>query len=210
MGTAEQEILIRSVRTLTRRDPILKDAVKAFGLPASRKQTAGFATLARVVVDQQLSTLAAAAIWRRLRSTVGRIGPDSILAARETDLRAAGLSGGKVKTLRALSDAVASGALNLRTLTRKDDTSTKELLTQVWGIGDWTAEIYMMFAMGRPDVWPAGDLALRTGWQTVTADAERISAEDLAAIAEAWRPHRSAAAILLWHAVGAARQKSKA
>lgn len=205
MANPHQDQLAKDLRTLARRDAVLKSAVKLFGVPQTRKQRGGFATLARIVVDQQLSTKAAAAIWHRLVSTVGRVSAEVLLTTPEPDLRAAGLSGSKVKTLLALSRAVSDKSLTLRALARQPDPEVIASLTRVWGIGDWTAEIYMMFAMGRPDVWPVGDLALRTGWQIMTGESDRVAAEDLAAHAESWRPYRSAAAVLLWHVVGAAK-----
>ncbi len=208
MADASQRQLVKSLRVLARRDVRLNSAIEQFGLPQSRKQPTGFATLARIIVGQQLSTKAADSIWRRLVQTTGRVSATSVLAASNKDLRAAGLSRSKVKTLQALSATINEGALNLGTLWRKENAEIKDLLTQVWGIGDWTADIYIMFAMDRPDVWPMGDLALRTGWQVITQSEDRISAEDLATLAENWRPHRSAAAVLLWHAVGATREKN--
>ena len=202
-----QDDLIIALEALSKTDTTLRRAVKTYGMPKTRRLKPGFATLAHIVVGQQLSTKAADAIWLRLSTSLGAVTAQNIIDAPDLTLKAAGLSGSKIKTLRALSADVLSTAINFRSLSRKADQEVLNTLTDVWGIGPWTAEIYLMFGMGRPDVWPAGDLALRTGWQILSDSPDRISAEDLTNLAEQWRPHRSAAAVLLWHAVGANRNK---
>lgn len=207
MISTAQSALERSVRALAKRDSQIKTAVTDFGMPMSRRQPPGFSTLARIVVDQQISTKAAAAIWKRLKNTVSTVNAASIAKTPEADLKSAGLSASKVKTLIALSDSVGEGTINFRRFNRLSDADIKSDLTAIWGIGDWTAEIYLMFGMGRPDIWPAGDLALRTGWQALTQSSSRIEAFELAEIAKRWQPHRTTAALLLWHVVGATRRK---
>jgi DNA-3-methyladenine glycosylase II len=202
---ADQAALDGAIRHLTTRDVLLRQAVEAYGSPTSRRSQEGFATLARIVVDQQLSTAAAASIWAKVKSAVGNINAPNIASARGPDLKSVGLSAAKVKTLRALAAAVVAKEFTFQGLGRRSDEDVRTILTSIWGIGDWTADIYLMFAMGRPDVWPTGDLALRTGWQCVTGSKTRIETDKLARTADAWRPYRSAAAILLWHAVSSAR-----
>ena len=200
-----QNELERAVRFLAKLDPALGGAVRQFGMPNARRRPPGFATLVKIIVGQQISTKAAEAIWKRCRSTLGTVNAKAVRTAKDADLRAAGLSASKLKTLKAIASAVETGTCNFRGFNRKTDTEVKTQLTAIWGIGDWTADIYLMFGMGRPDAWPVGDLALRTGWQAITKSSQRIDAEDLASIAERWSPHRSAAAVLLWHAVAATR-----
>lgn len=204
-----QSLLEDSLGTLAKQDRIIKRALKDYGMPMSRRQPAGFSTLARIIVDQQISTKAAAAIWKRFKATVKNVNAASILDTDAPDLRAAGLSASKVKTLKALAASVSTGQISLRRFNRQSDEAIASELTAVWGIGSWTAEIYLMFGMGRPDVWPAGDLALRTGWQQLTQSSERIDAAELSEIAKDWQPHRSAAAVLLWHLVGVTRTRAK-
>lgn len=204
ISTAQSE-LERSVRFLARRDSQISQAVKDFGMPATRRQPPGFSTLAKTVVGQQISTSAATAIWKRLKKELGTVNASRVLETPDSALGTAGLSAGKIKTLNALANSIVSGNVNLRKFNRQSDADIKSSLTSVWGIGDWTAEIYLMFGMGRPDVWPAGDLALRTGWQALNQSKQRINASDLAGIALKWRPHRTAAAVLLWHVVAATR-----
>lgn len=202
-----QDDLVIALNLLSKTDKTLRRAIKTYGMPKTRRLKPGFATLARIIVDQQISTKAAAAIWLRLHNSLGDVTAQNIWDARDLTLKEAGLSGSKIKTLRALSADILSNRLNFRSLSRKPDHQVLDRLTTIWGIGPWTAEIYLMFGMGRPDIWPAGDLALRTGWQMISDSPDRISAEDLANLAEHWRPHRAAAAVLLWHAVGASRDK---
>ena len=171
----DQHQLEEAIRILAERDAQLRKAVQMFGLPVSRRSPAGFATLARIIVDQQISAAAAASIWNRLSKTVGRVSAKTISNAKSRDLKAAGLSASKVKkTLRALASAVENRDLTFQSLSRQSDEDVRVLLTGIWGIGDWTANIYLMFGLGRPDVWPAGDLALRTGWQCITQNRNRI------------------------------------
>lgn len=205
MNRSDQRELDRAIQALMKMDPNLKDAVKAFGFPASRRSPAGFTTLARIVVDQQISTHAAASIWAKLKLNVGRINAPNLSSAPPRVLKASGLSAAKIKTLKVLAGAVESGDLSFRSLHRCTDDDVRSRLTAFWGIGDWTADIYLMFGMGRPDVWPAGDLALRTAWQTITQDRKRIDKDKLNKLASAWKPHRSAAAVLLWHSLKASR-----
>lgn len=209
MTKTSQSELNRAVRKLAERDPYLRQTVSKYGSPKSRRSKAGFATVARIVVDQQISTAAAASIWAKLSSAVGRVNASNIANTHETDLKSAGLSAGKAKTLRSLSNAVESREFTFQGLSRRSDDEVRAALTRIWGIGDWTADIYLMFGMGRPDVWPAGDLALRTGWQCITDGTERIAADDLAQLAEAWRPYRSAAAVLLWHGLKHSKKAGK-
>lgn len=204
ISNAQRE-LEKAIRTLTKRDPDLNNAVLRFGMPQSRRRPPGFSTLAKIIVGQQISTKAADAIWKRCKSHLGSVTAKTVYAAQDADLRTAGLSSSKLKTLKSIAVAVDAGACNFRTFNRKTDDDIRTILTAIWGIGDWTADIYLMFAMGRPDVWPVGDLALRTGWQAIRDSSQRIDAGDLAALAEQWAPHRSAAAVLLWHAVAKTR-----
>lgn len=204
---ASQHELLIALEALATKDTTLRHAVKKYGVPMSRRLRPGFATLSKIVVDQQISTKAAAAIWRKLKTNVGQVTALNISSADEILLKESGLSASKAKTLRAMAAAALDNSLNFRSLGQKSDQEVLEALTAIWGIGPWTAEIYLMFGMGRTDVWPAGDLALRIGWQIVSGHSERLSAEDLKDQAELWRPHRSAAATLLWHAVGVSRNK---
>ena len=169
------------------------------GYPAPRVQPAGYRTLLRTIVGQQVSGKAAAAVWGKLEAMVGEGCPPEVLLARSfDDLRACGLSRQKQGYARSLAELVVSGTLDLHALPVDDEEAIAQLI-QVKGIGRWSAEIYLMFAEGRADIWPAGDLAVQIEIGRLFGLPERPSERAVRAMAEAWRPHRSAAAILAWH-----------
>lgn len=201
VAKSAQQDLEQALRRIAKHDSVIRTAIKRMGMPTSRKRPAGFVTLAQTIVGQQISTNAATAIWGRFKDVLGAPNAANVLNAEDTVLRSAGLSANKVKTLKAIASAIEKREINFKTFNQKSDEEIRKILTNIWGIGDWTADIYLMFAMGRPDVWPIGDLALRTGWQTITGASDRIEANELAHYAEQWRPYRSAAAVFLWHAV---------
>lgn len=148
------------LEALIEKDAAMARAFELAGFPASRSRAPGFSSLLRIIVNQQLSVHAARTIWDRLEKGLGRVTPKAVLGASDDDLRAFGLSRGKVRYARALGEAVAAGKLDLDGLDNLDDDAVRGELTKITGVGRWTADIYMMFALGRRDVWPAGDLAL--------------------------------------------------
>lgn len=185
------------VKALRRKCPAMRRAHDAAGDPPLRRQTGGFQGLVRIIVAQQLSTASAGAIWTRLAATIEPMSAAALLAASEPRLRAAGLSGPKVKTLRAVSAAVVEG-LDLEALSHATDDEVHAALTAVKGIGPWTADIYIMFCLGRADAFAVGDLALQIAAQHAAGLETRPSPADLLDLAERWRPWRGVAARLLW------------
>lgn len=169
------------------------------GAPLSRRRADGFQTLLRIIVDQQVSVQAGAAIWRKLEKQLGEISPGSVLRASAEDLRAGGLSRAKATYSQALAEEIEEGRLDLLALREASDAAVFEALTQVKGIGRWTAEIYLMFGLDRPDVFPVGDLALIVSAQRLLNLPERPSHKEMEVIAEDWRPWRTTAALMLWH-----------
>jgi DNA-3-methyladenine glycosylase II len=196
---------------LRRRCPHIRRALKEVGLPAPRRREPGFATLIRIIVDQQVSTAAGAAIWAKVhRVCHGEVTPRRLLRLGETGLRANGFSGQKARYALGIAEAVVDARLDLAALEEADDDTVRGVLTALKGVGAWTADIYLMFAMGRPDIWPAGDLGLQHGIRLLHERELRPSVKDMIALAEDWRPYRSGAAILLWHYYGSLRRKSAA
>jgi DNA-3-methyladenine glycosylase II len=195
------------VRALVRVCPHLARVHDVTGDPPLRLRIAGFEGLAQTIVNQQLSVASAAAIWGRLAGRVAD--PESFLAVTDEDLRAAGLSRGKVATLRGLAEAIASGALDLDALESAPDEDIHAALTALKGVGPWTADIYIMFSLGRADAWSPGDLALQHAVRDAIALDARPSAAEMNALAERWRPWRSVAARLLW-SYYALRRKERA
>jgi DNA-3-methyladenine glycosylase II len=164
-----------------------------------RRRDPGFAGLLRAICGQMISNQAAAAIWGRLSALPGALDPAGLLAADEAALRGAGLSRNKVAHVRALAAAVADGRLDLAALRAAPDEAAVAAIAAVPGLGPWTAQVHLLFGFERPDVFPAGDLALAAGLADLKALPERPKPKALAGMAEAWSPWRSLAARLLWH-----------
>jgi DNA-3-methyladenine glycosylase II len=189
-----------AVAELAGRDADLAAVVAAFGAPRFRRRAQGFRTLLYLILEQQVSLASARATFERLQARLGEEpAPRAFLALDDGDLRAVGFSRQKARYARALAAAVADGGLRLEALRRRDDEAVKAALTRLPGIGPWTADIYLMEALGRPDIWPVGDLALAVGAERVKRLAGRPDQAALAALGEAWRPWRAVAARVLWH-----------
>lgn len=202
------EDIKRHLTLLRRRDRRLSAAIKLTGFPEPRTVGPGFATLIRIIGNQQVSTAAGAAIWSKLkRNAGGSVTAPRLLKLGEGGMRTSGFSGQKARYAFGLAEAVATRQLNMKALERADDEAVRATLTAFKGIGNWTADIYLMFGMGRPDVWPIGDLALQLAVQTLDELPAKPSAKELESRAEIWRPYRSAAALLLWRYYGATRVK---
>jgi len=168
------------------------------GDPPLRSRPAGFEGLARVIVAQQLSVASAEAIWQRLAARVQPFAAAQYLAVPDQDLRRAGLSAGKVATLRQLAEAIDTGALDLDALADAPEETIHERLTALKGIGPWTADIYILFCLARADAWSPGDLALQHAVGDALCRGARPQQQQMVEIAEAWRPWRAVAARLLW------------
>lgn len=181
------------------REPAIGRALSIAGYPEPRIRAAGYATMLRTIVGQQVSVAAAASMWRKLEALVGEDVPAHTILAQDFDaLRACGLSRQKQGYIRSLCELVASGELDFADLPRDDEEAIAEL-TRIKGVGRWSAEIYLLFAEGRPDIWPAGDLAVQAGIGRILGHAERPSEKETRALGEAWRPHRGSIAIFTWH-----------
>jgi DNA-3-methyladenine glycosylase II len=194
-----REALHGAIAELAGRDPLIARAVEACGLPEPRLRERGHATLLRTIVGQQVSVAAAASMWRKLAELLGEDpDPAALLAADFDTLRACGLSRQKQGYARSLCELVLAGELDLAALPA-DDEEAIALLTRIKGIGRWSAEIYLLFAEGRPDVWPAGDLAVQAGLHRILGLDARPSERETRRIGEAFAPHRGAMAIFTWH-----------
>lgn len=205
-GDAAMTDLETELAELAVRDADLARAIAAVGVLPDRMRAPGFATLLKIICDQQLSTLAAAAIWARLEAALGGVTPDRIVRCSDEELRGLGLSRPKVRYARILAEQVAEGRLDLDAVARMDDAEAMAALTAVTGIGRWTAEIYLLFALGRSDVWPAGDLALQESLRRLKRLKARPDAARMDAMAKKWRPYRGTAARVLWAYYRVSRQ----
>jgi DNA-3-methyladenine glycosylase II len=193
------EALREGLDAIAAREPAIARALAIAGYPEPRIRNTGYATLLRTIVGQQVSVAAAFSMWNKLEALLGPDTPAEALLAADFDaLRACGLSRQKQGYARSLCELVTSGALDLDSLPGDDEEAIAQLV-RIKGIGRWSAEIYLLFAEGRPDIWPAGDLAVQAGLHKLLGLDERPSEKLTRELAEGWRPHRGAAAIFTWH-----------
>jgi DNA-3-methyladenine glycosylase II len=191
---------------LTALEPRFAAVSRLAGEVPLRRIDTGFKGLFWLVTGQQISTAAARAIFARCETALGTISAARVAEIDDAVLKTAGQSTPKIRTLRAISAAVLAGQIALDGLAEMQAEAAIAHLVAVKGIGRWTAEVYLLFALGHPDVFPAGDLALKEGARMAFALPERPAEKTLAVMAEAWRPHRSAAARLLWAYYGAVKR----
>ncbi|RDC59335.1 DNA-3-methyladenine glycosylase II [Alteripontixanthobacter maritimus] len=198
MGLTAAQIT-ESLDILCAAEPAFARAAKLVGYPEPRIRPTGYRTLLRTIVGQQVSVAAAASVWAKMEAELGEDMPPAELLARDHDtLRACGLSRQKQGYARSLCELVAAQELDLESLPADDEAAIAEL-TRIKGIGRWSAEIYLLFAEGRSDIWPAGDLAVQAGIGKLLGLASRPSEKELRVMAQAWQPHRGALAIFTWH-----------
>jgi DNA-3-methyladenine glycosylase II len=198
----------RAVRELAARDGVLASIVERHGVPEFWHRQPGFPTLLLLILEQQVSLASAKAAFDRVDRRLGGVGPAGLLGLSDEELREDGFSRQKTRYARALATAVAEGELDLAGLERLDDAAVRETLTALPGIGAWTAEVYLLSALRRPDTWPTGDLALQEAVRAELALEARPLPLELEAIGERWRPHRATAARLLWHSYLSERRRS--
>lgn len=190
--------IAKGIRALRRRCPIMRKVHDATGAPPLRRRPPGFAGLVRIIVGQQVSVASANAIWTRCETVIKPMQARTITRLDDDTLRSAGLSRPKIRTLRAVSDAVVTGLLDLKPSQCIRDEEIHSSLTAVSGIGPWTADLYLLACLGRPDTFAAGDLALQVAAQYAFELDNRPTPDELLALAETWRPWRAVAARLLW------------
>ena len=189
----------KHLEALAGRDPPLRRALDRLGYPPPRLRPPGFETLLSILVAQQISTAAAAAIMGRLRELLPELTPAAVLGLRDGALRAAGLSARKVGYVEGLARAIAEERFDPSALAGLDDEAAIATITALRGFGRWSAEIYLMFSLRREDVFPAGDLALRVALQRLRAVDEPLDERSARELAAGWAPYRSAASLFLWH-----------
>jgi DNA-3-methyladenine glycosylase II len=209
MGLSAEQ-LKACLDALAKVEPAFAAGVKRHGYPPPRIRDRGHQTLLRTIIGQQVSVASANAIWSRMEAAVGA-GLDPVVLAATPDemLRAAGLSRQKISYVKSLAELIASGELDLFALPA-DDEEAIAALTRIKGVGRWSAEIYLLFAEGRGDIWPAGDLAVQEEVGQLLGLPERPSEKAVREIARKWSPHRGAAAIFTWHHYSARLAAGKA
>lgn len=190
--------LAAAVAELASRDAELAGIVERFGTPPLWDRRPGFATLLHIILEQQVSLSSAQAAFDRLRVAADPLTPATFQDLTDEELLAIGFSRQKARYGRALASAVETGALDLDGLVSLDDAAVDAALQALPGIGPWTSTIYLLMVLGRPDVWPAGDIALATSVGEVKRLGRRPDAAEMVVLGEAWRPYRSVAARLFW------------
>ena len=194
-----EETLARGLRNLAARDPDLAQIVENLGPPPMWPRVPGFSTLVLIILEQQVSLASARAAYDRLLAAASPLTPERYLELDDAQLKAIGFSRQKTAYGRYLARAILDGQLDLGALEDMDDAAARSALTQLKGVGPWTADIYLLRALLRPDIWPSGDLALAVAVQEIKGLASRPSPEEMDAQGEHWRPWRAVAARVLWH-----------
>jgi DNA-3-methyladenine glycosylase II len=190
----------KALNTLAEAHSEIERAIRLVGYPRSRRTELSFESLARIVIGQQLSTKVAATIAARVDAAMkGDWTASTLMLTPEDALRAAGLSRQKIGYLQSLAETVGRGELSLESLSEQSDAEVEASITAVKGFGKWSAHMYMMFALGRPDIWPSGDLAVRVGFGRLMGWPERPDERRVIAEGAVFAPHRSALALLCWH-----------
>jgi DNA-3-methyladenine glycosylase II len=188
-----------SAKSVALMDQDFARTLAQLGPPPLWEREPGFVTLIRIILEQQVSLASADAMFQRLKTNIRPLTPTTVTEAGESFLRSFGVTRQKAGYFINVARAIESGELDLETLAQESDEIAIEKLTYVKGVGQWTAKIYLLMALCRPDVWPVGDVALATAFKSLKGRAERPTQAELSEIAQAWRPHRATAARMLWH-----------
>ena len=194
----ETEKVRSGLNALLRIDPVFSKRNIGFDNFAWPYMGPGFATLTRIVLGQQVSTKAADALWLKFSSHIDNIHPATIIKLSNDSFHNLGISRQKISYIKGLAEAVDSGSLDLDILNERDDRAVYEALTSLKGFGRWSAEMYLMFGLARPDIWAPGDLGIREGMRLYLERPDRPSPEEVMACGERFKPYRTAASLLLW------------
>lgn len=191
--------LQHGVEALASRDAELRAIVERHGAPPLWARRPGFATLVRIILEQQVSLAAAKTMFERVQASVGRVTPETVCGIGLPGLRGLGLTGQKASYILGLAEAISDGRLDLAAVARAPDDAGRGQLLTMRGLGPWSVDIYFLMALRRPDVWPHGDLALAAAVQQVKRLGARPTYNDLTEYAQRWSPWRAVAARILWH-----------
>ena len=202
------QMLQQGVQELVKREPAFAKVIASYDLPPFWQREQGFSTLIHIILEQQVSLASAHAAFQRLQTRCRPLTPKRFLTLSDVELKQIGFSRQKTRYGRGLATAVLEKTLDLETLATLSDQDVRERLMRIKGIGVWTANIYLLMALKRPDIWPKGDLALQTAIQQLKGYAKRPSSDEAQVISESWRPWRAVAARLLWHFYLSERRQS--
>jgi DNA-3-methyladenine glycosylase II len=184
---------------LAKKDRHLRSVVQQYGYPPMWTRSQNFQTLIHIILEQQVSLASARAALNKLRERVGTVTPKKMLTLSDEELRACYFSRQKTVYARCLANAIVSRQINLKRLSSHEDSEIRQQLKTIKGIGDWTVDVYLLFALQRADVFPLGDLAMVTALKEIKQLPKQVSQDKLLRLADDWRPYRSVATMLLWH-----------
>lgn len=207
--TLDNAALAKAVKALSKKEKAFTKVTKLYGNPPMWEREEGFATLLLIILEQQVSLESARATYAKFEKKVGTVTPESLLALSDAELKAVTFSRQKIVYGRGLANAVSDGSLAINKFSMMSDAEVFEALIALKGIGVWTANVYLLMVLRRPDVWPQGDVALATAYKELMELETRPTQEELTEIAKAWSPWRSVAARLLWHFYLSKRGKSQ-
>lgn len=195
----DEKSLAVAAKTLAASDPDLAHLLQTYGTPPLWAREPSFPTLIHIILEQQVSLASAKAAFDRLHARIAPITPERFLILNDAELKAIGFSRQKTLYARLLAQAILERQLDLEALSTLPDDEVRVTLKQLKGIGDWTADIYLLMALRRPDIWPKGDLALLVAMQRMKKFAARPTQEEFDLIGVSWKPYRAVAARMLWH-----------
>ncbi|MFN7927418.1 MAG: DNA-3-methyladenine glycosylase 2 family protein [Blastocatellia bacterium] len=195
----DETSLAVAAETLAASDVDFAFLLATYGTPPLWAREPGFPTLVHIILEQQVSLASARAAYNRLQAAIAPVTPERFLQLSEVELKVIGFSRQKALYVRLLAQSILAGALDLSALAELPDDEARTRLKQQKGIGDWTADIYLLMALGRPDIWPCGDLALLVALQRLKKLPARPTHEEFVSYGVAWKPYRAVAARLLWH-----------
>jgi DNA-3-methyladenine glycosylase II len=198
MKTLDEGTLREAVRVLAERDPDLAAVIARHGVPPLWARPPGFPTLTRIILEQQVSLSSAKAAYDRLEARIGEPKPETFLLLNDIELKGIGFSRQKTHYMRLLAESLRDGSFDLDEVEGLGDEEARTRLMELKGIGPWSADIYLLMALRRPDIWPLGDLALVRAVVKIKGLPSPPSADEFKAIGEAWRPWRSVAARIAW------------
>lgn len=197
--TLNERKILHACQKLAAIDSDLEHILKTYGAPPLWEREKGFATLVHIILEQQVSLASAKACFDKLQHALGEITPENFLKLTDSELKFVGFSRQKTLYCRGIAESVASNELDLKSLENLPDEEVKLQLKKLKGIGDWTADIYLLMALGRPDIWPPGDVALLVALQRLKKLPARPTPDEFVALGTAWQPYRAVAARMLWH-----------
>jgi len=197
--TFHQDNFTQLCDALSERDGVFGNIIQQHSYPPMWTRPASFATLIHIILEQQVSLASALAAFNKLKEKIGTITPETLLKLSDADMKACYFSRQKTIYARHLAEAIVSKKIQLNKLSACTDEEIRTTLKQVKGIGDWTADVFLMFALQRADIFPVGDLAMVNALKEVKQLPKQAAKEELLQLAESWRPYRSIAAMMLWH-----------